>query len=55
MENNQVLFARIISDLEFGAYMKGLFMEKVYRMRRAPSDGGILTPGPRPRGGEIRA
>jgi len=34
MENNQTLFARIINDPDFGAYLKGLIMEKVYRKQR---------------------
>jgi type I restriction enzyme R subunit len=55
MENNQVLFARIINDPDFGAYLKGIIMEKVYRKQRAPGDGGILPPGPGSRSGEIRA
>jgi type I restriction enzyme R subunit len=55
MENNQTLFARIINDSDFGAYLKGLIMEKVYRKQRAPGDGGILPPGSGARGGEIRA
>jgi len=55
MENNQVLFARIINDPDFGAYLKALIMEKVYKKQRTPGDSGILPPGTGPRGGEIRA
>jgi type I restriction enzyme, R subunit len=55
MENNQALFERIINDPDFGAYLKGLIMEKVYRKQRTSVDGGILPPAPGSRGGEIRA
>lgn len=55
MESNQALFARIINDPEFGAYLKGLIMEKVYRKQQESAPEGILPPGSGPRGGEIRA
>lgn len=51
----QALFAQIINTLHFGAYLKGMILEKVYRKQRAREDGGIHPQGPSHRGGEIMA